>query len=148
MDLQIAGNTIAPWRMRVRFAGAMFPREYVSLDVRSHDPGWASESFRRPITRLEFFLPTGHRLVLSGMERYCFFVEASQGLGDRGWPARIEAFWFCGKLPGLDLVEMWRISNGQVLRQRRLSGREWGGGPIRGWKSGRLGAKAVSALIK
>ena len=131
------------WRIRVTFAGKLHPKEYISPDVRHNDPGWARELFNRPIERLEFFLPTGHRIVMSGMEQYNFFVEAVQSTGSRGG-AEIKAFWLCGKLPGEDLVEMWRIGDGRVVRNHKPYGHEWGGSPTRGWKSGICGNTVVS----
>jgi len=133
------------WRIRVTFSGKLPPKEYITPDIRHNDPGWASEIFSRPIEMLEFFLPTGHRLVLGGMERYNFFIEAVQSIKTRG-KARIKAFWFCGKLPGKDVVEMWRVGDGKVIRDRKPWGKEWGGGPTRGWKPGLTGNKPVSVL--
>jgi len=135
------------WRIRVTFASKLPPKEYLTPDIRHHDPGWASEIFNRPIERLEFFLPTGHRLVLEGMEQYNFFVEAVQSTKSRAG-AQIKAFWFCGKLPGSDIVEMWRIGQGKVIRQRKPWGREWGGGPTRGWKQGLPSDKPLSVLTR
>jgi len=135
------------WRIRVTFAGKLSPKEYITPDIRRNDPGWASEIFSRPIESLEFFLPTGHRLVMSGMEQYNFFVEAVQSTRTRG-KARIEAFWFCGKLPGKDVVEMWRVGDGKVIRDRKPWGREWGGGPTRGWKAGVTSNRYASHIDK
>lgn len=133
------------WRIRVTFAGTLPPKEYVTPDIRNTDPGWASELFNRPIECLEFFLPTGHVIVLAGMEQYNFFVEAAQSLGSRS--AQIEAFWFCGKLPNCDAVKMWRVGKGKVVRQRRPWGKEWGGGPTSGWKPG-VSGHLVTKLVE
>jgi len=134
------------WRIRVTFVGKLPPKKYMTPDIRHHDPGWASEIFSRPIEMLEFFLPTGHRLVMSGMEQYNFFVEAVQSTRTRGG-AKIQAFWFCGKLPGNDVVEMWRVGYGKIIRDRKPWGREWGGGPTSGWKQG-ISGKPLSILLK
>jgi len=133
------------WRIRVTFAGKLPPKEYLTPDIRHNDPGWASEIFSRPIEMLEFFLPTGHRLLLKGMEQYNFFIEATQSTRTRG-KTRIQAFWFCGKLPGKDVVEMWRIGDRKVIHDRRPWGREWGGGPTRGWKTGMPAGRPISKL--
>jgi hypothetical protein len=133
------------WRMRAVFAGKLPPKEYLTPDVRRRDPGWASESFNREIESLEFILPTGHRIVLSGMAQYNFFVEATHSTRSKGG-AKIKAFWLCGKLPGKDIVEMWRIGDGKVIHDRKPFGQEWGGGPTRGWKPGAIGEQAVSRL--
>ncbi len=138
------------WRLRARFAGGLGAREYVTPDVRRTDPGWGSEMFNRQIESLEFFLPTGHRIVLSGMEAYNFFVEATQSMSRRDRAnsgAKLQAVWICGKLPELPVVEMWRVGQGQVTRQRRSWGAEWGGSATRGWKMGIAGAAFVSRLI-
>jgi hypothetical protein len=134
------------WRIRATFAGTLPPKDYVTPDIRRHDPGWASELFNRPIEMLELFLPTGQRLVLAGMEQYNFFVEAVQSTRTRG-RAQIQAFWFCGKLPGKDIVEMWRVGNGKIIRDRRAWGKEWGGGSTRGWKRGTEGS-VISAILR
>ncbi len=135
------------WRILATFADRIGPRTYLSPDIRRSDPGWGSEIFNRQISSVEFFLPTGHRVLLAGMEAYNFFVEASESLSGRG-SARIEAFWLCGKLPGQPVVEMWRIGNGKVTRQRKPWGKEWGGGPTRGWKAGGGHGNPVSHVIE
>lgn len=133
------------WRMRVRFAGKLLPHEHITNDMRFHDPGWGGELFNRQIESLEFFLPTGHRVVMSGMQSYNFFIEATQDFSMRG--ARIEAFWFLGMPPGSDVVEMWRVGDGKVVRQQKPYGAEWGGTPSAGWKPGAPG-KYISMIAK
>ena len=134
------------WRIRVTFTGKLNPRTYITPDIRRHNPGWADEIFNRTIESIELFLPTGHKLVMSGMEQYNFFVEASQSIKGNGG-VKIKAFWFCGKLPGKDIVEMWRVGDGKVIRDRKPWGHEWGGGPTRGWKAGSSG-KPVAMIRK
>jgi hypothetical protein len=135
------------WSVRAVFepGRAGLAREYLSRDVRFHDPSWGSEVFSRRIESIEFFLPTGHRILMRGMERYNFFVECSQSLG--GGNGAIEAFWLCGLIPGTNQVEMWRVGNGRVLRKREAFGREWGGGPTSGWKQG-LPGRLLSRIIE
>jgi len=151
------------WRLRVTFAGNLPPRHYLTPDVRFTNPGWDSEEFNRQIEQLEFFLPTGHKIVLAGMEAYNFFIEATQALSGKGG-ARIEAFWLCGKLPSPTMheaartkheerstkneIEMWRIGYGQVVRMRKPWGREWGGTATRGWKLGLVGAAPFSMIVR
>ena len=141
------------WRLRATFAGKLPPRSYMTPDVRRTNPGWDSEVFNRKIEQIEFFLPTGHKIILSGMEAYNFFIEATQAMSGKGG-ARIEAFWLCGKLPNSSRltphpspVEMWRIGQGKVIRQQKPWGREWGGAPTRGWKLGQIGALPVSTIL-
>ena len=133
------------WRIRATFAGKLPPKEYMTPDARHNDPGWGSELFKRPIESLEFFLPTGHRIILSGMEQYNFFIEAVQSTRSRG--TEIQACWLCGKLPGKNIVEMWRIGDGKVIRDRRMWGSEWGGGPTNGWKPGLQGGLIMSNIF-
>lgn len=137
-----SGNRLA-WRLRARFAGNRPPREYISRDVRSTDPGWGGEMFARPIERLEFHLPTGHVIALAGMRRYNFFAEAVQNLS--GGRTDIQAFWLCGQ-PPTGPVEMWRIARGEITRRRKPFGREWGGTAIRGWKAGAATAPLISRI--
>lgn len=134
------------WRIQATFAGKLPPKEYITPDIRYTDPGWASEVFNRPIEKLEFFLPISHTIVLSGMEKYNFFVEAVQSTRSKG-RAEIKAFWFCGKLPGENVVEMWRVGNGIAVRDCKPWGREWGGGPTKGWKQGIRG-NPISSIYK
>jgi hypothetical protein len=134
------------WRIRVTFAGNLSPRYYTTPDVRQNDPGWGSGLFDRRIEKLEFFLPTGHVIVLAGMEQYNFFVEALRPLS-RG-PAKIEALWFCGKIPDQPLVDLWRVSNNKVIYDRKPWGQEWGGTATRGWRQGELGGSIISRVIK
>ena len=134
------------WRIRAVFAGKLPPREYLTPDIRRNNPGWGDEVFNRVIESLEFYLPTGHRLVMGGMEQYNFFIEAVQSTRNRNG-AEIRAFWFLGKLPGKSIVEMWRVGDGRVIRDRRTWGQEWGGGPTRGWKPGLMGTEILSAIV-
>lgn len=145
MIAAVPRNQLA-WRMRAVFAGKLPPKKYLTPDVRRKNSGWGDEVFNRTIESLEFFLPTGHRIILAGMEKYNFFVEAVQSTRTRG-AAEIKAFWLLGKPPGQELVEMWRIGDGKVLRDRKPFGREWGGGPTRGWKDGAVGGRVLSLIL-
>lgn len=135
------------WRYRAIVRGLDGRRlEFVSPDVRV-DPRWADEDMGRfPIERLEFYLPTGHAIVMSGMESYCLFLEAVESFS--GGKPDIVGVWLCGKLPEEPTVEMWRIGEGKVIRQRKPYGKEWGGTAISGWKPGyTAGASPVSTLV-
>ena len=131
-----------PWTLKIRFAGKTGPREYITGDVRIN-PGWGDEMFSQPIGQIDCKLPTGHVIHLEGYEQYNFFAECSEPLG-RG-PTRIEAFYLTGKNGGM--VDIWRIGNGIVTRDRKPWGREWGGGPTRGWKPG-TGRRAQALIIR
>jgi hypothetical protein len=146
MDVMGGFKLDRSWRIRAVFSGKLPPKEYMTPDIRFNNPGWGDEIFNRQIESLEFFLPTGHKILLFGMEAYNFFVEATQNMTPEAG-ARIEAFWFCGKLPGQPVVEMWRIGDGKVIRQRKPWGSEWGGTATRGWKMGTIGDNPVSRII-
>ena len=135
------------WKIRLTFAGNLPPKEYITADIRSNNPGWGNEEFgNRIIERFEFLIPTGHVLIMEGMQKYNFFVEAVQSTRTKG-AAQIKAFWFCGLLPMSNTVEMWRIEDGRIDRSQGTFGQEWGGGPTRGWKRGVPG-KAKSFIGK
>lgn len=133
------------WKLRVRFGEKSGVREFISNDIRHENPRWGDEMFHGEIESLEFFLPTGHRIVLAGMEKYNFVVEASAPFG--GGSARIEAFLFLGKPPGAQLTECIRITEGLVERERHKFGTEWGGGPTSGWKQGVVGSPVVCQIV-
>lgn len=144
MNPMISKRKLA-WRIRAIFEGKLPPKEYLTPNVWMENPRWGDEIFNRVIESLEFYLPTGHVIYMSGMEQYNFFVEAAQSKKTKG-KAEILAFWLCGKLPGMNLVEMWRVGNGRVVRDRKPFGREWGGHATRGWKQGRPGRAFISRL--
>jgi hypothetical protein len=135
--LHLLNKNKLAWRIRATFAGKLPPKEYITPDIRSNNPGWGDEIFNRVIEKLEFFIPTGHRLVMSGMEKYNFFVEAVQTMGKK--QVDIAAFYFCGKLPHENMVEMWRVGDCKIVKVRKPWGQEWGGGPTSGWKQGICG---------
>lgn len=138
------------WRIRIRFGDGLPPYEFISNDVRRKNPRWHDETFGRKIESLEFFIPTGDRIILKGMEQYNFFVEVLDDL--KGGKASIAAFYFLGKLPNTNVVEIWKVGNGKgdgrfITRNRKLFGQEWGGTPTRGWKDGIIG-NPISTLAK
>ena len=133
------------WRLEIRFRNNSGAKYYLSGDVRFSNPGWGDERFSSSIEHLKFHLPTGHSIVLSGMEAYNFFVEASCSLGGA---ERIDGFWICGKKPGSEEVELWGVSQGRVTRQLSTYGHEWRGGPVAGWRKGLASHNPVSTIIK
>lgn len=133
------------WRMRIKLAGNLPVKEVLTGDLRFQNPGWGDEIFKSAIASMEFFLPTGHKIVMCGMDSYNFFVEATQDMSRSG--AKIQAFWFLGRIPDSNIVEMWRVGDGQVTRQRKIFGQEWGGTATRGWKLGVPG-NAISAIME
>lgn len=147
MSEVLVKNEFKPWSVSVtlvdRIVGKKF---YVTADIRYHSTWWGDEIFNGGLEKLEFFLPMKHVITLAGMEQYNFFVEATQGLG--GGNPKIEAFWFLGKIPGTKIVESWRISNGKIVRDRKIFGKEWGGTPTRGWKMGLVGPAPISQIMR
>jgi len=135
------------WRIKVTFAGSLPPKEYVTPDIRNTDPGWSSELFNRVIEKLEFYLPTGHRIVLSGMERYNFFIDALQSFGGGGkGRAVMKTICFLGKLPGLNTVDRFLIGDKKIWRDRKPWGKEWHGSNTTGWKFG-LPGTVISSIV-
>lgn len=148
MDKQVAIPKLSlSWRMRAMFSGKLPPLEYLTPDIRWQNPGWGDEIFNRQISSLQLYLPTGHRLLLSGMQAYNFFVEACDAIRGRKFVG-IKAFWLCGRIPYRDMVDMWRIGDGKVFRQSKAWGQEWGGTATRGWKIGDLNADYFSGIVR
>jgi len=135
------------WRFRVMFEGKLSPKTYLSPDVRSADPGWGDEVFGRRIEKLEFFLPTGHKIVIAGMEQYNFFVEVSVDISGAG-RKKLDAIFLAGKIPNKLIVDMWRIGNKKAVRIQKPWGQEWGGQPTRGWKQGIVSDTCISMVME
>lgn len=119
---------------------------YESPDIRSNDPGWAAEAGAKlvGIRDISIKLPNGKSLILTGFEKYNFFVEASQGFGKNN--ARIESFFFCGAWR--NYVVSWEINykTKQILKRMAKEGEEYNGTPTKGWRMGLIGEKAESGL--
>lgn len=117
-------------RLEIKMRGKQTHR---TPDIRRHNPGWGEATFA-DIEALALPLPNGHVLRLAGFARYNFFVEASAPLAGGG--ERIEAFWLCGEVGGR--VNLFGVYPGQgrIIKDLRPLGREWGGGPTRGWRPG------------
>lgn len=135
------------WSFKATFEGDLPPRYYQSPNVLLANPGWSDEVFRRSLEQLEFYLPTGHRIVMTGFEQYNFFLEVAQDLG-RGGRGQIEAVYLCGKLPDQPVVYRWRIGGGRCVQDKVRWGMEGLGQPSRGWKSGVPGNKVDSLVVK
>lgn len=147
MEIIVPKNKLG-WRFRIQFGDGLMPQTFTSNDIRHENPRWHDETFGRRIETLNFFLPTGHVLILQGMEKYNFFVEATADMRG-GNNARIEAFYFLGKLPNSPNVEIWCVRKGNVItRDQKPFGHEWGGGPTSGWKDGLVGSVVVSRIVK
>lgn len=131
------------WRIQVSFSGSLPPKKYMTPDIRHNNPGWDSELFNRKIESMEFFIPTGHRLIMAGMEHYNFFIEAVQTFGGKKKKktrnrTQIKSFWFCGKIPGTNVVDIWKlkVKEEELIHYREYWQHEYNGGPTRGWKRG------------
>jgi hypothetical protein len=120
---------------------------YNSPDIRSNDPGWASEADvkSKGIEYISIVLPNKQILTLRGFEKYNFFVEASQTF--RKEDTKIDAFYFCGAYRGH--VVIWKIDyrTQEIVKSMAKEGFEYNGTPTRGWRMGLLGEKAESGLL-
>jgi len=121
---------------------------YTSPDIRIYDPGWASEEGQKQtgIREISLMMPGGKKLLLKGFEKYNFFVEASQALGEKGG-AKIESFFFCGAWRGY--VVLWEINHKtrQILKRMAVDGKEYHGTATRGWRMGLPGEGAKSGIL-
>lgn len=140
-----------PWRIRVTFSTRTTPREWVSPDIRTERPGWGEQVFPFLIERIEIEIDE-QRLVLSGMERYNFFVEALSLIGSGHGAGRVipQAFHLLGKLPRQELVSQWKIFPGVGVKpchEYKTWGQEYHNMPTTGWKPGKIGPEIVSRLF-
>lgn len=119
---------------------------YTSPDIRSNDPGWASESGEKAVSiaSMSIDLPNKQTLLLKGFEKYNFFVEASQTF--KRTETQIDAFFFCGSFQ--NHVVIWKIDykTKQITKQIAKEGLEYNGTPTTGWRTGLFGEKAESGL--
>jgi hypothetical protein len=134
------------WRIKLTLEGNL---THELGDVRSGRPGWA-ECSPSKIEKIEFSF-TGKindkevplEIVLSGMEKYNFFVEAMRAVG--GKSTVVKGFWFLGKIPlenkvvGFVIKDSCRIINAEY-------GREYNDMATVGWKSGSVGSKLIYAM--
>lgn len=122
---------------------------YNSPDIRSNDPGWATEAEEKivGIEQISIALPNRSMLVLKGFTKYNFFVEASQAINGNG-KAKIEAFYFCGAWGGH--VVLWKIDyrTKEIIKSMAKEGEEYFGSATRGWRAGLIGEKAESGLCR
>lgn len=120
---------------------------YQSPDIRETDPGWATEAGEKlvGIRELSINLPNKTVLLLSGFEKYNFFIEASQGFGRKSG-AQIESFYFCGAWRGHIIVYEINYKTKKIIKRLAKAGREYNDTPTRGWRAGLFGKKAESGI--
>jgi len=123
---------------------------YESPDIRSNDPGWASEDRAKlvGIRKISIILPNKQIIVLKGFEKYNFFVEAVQSFGGiNGGGVRIEVFYFCGVWRGC--VVSWEINckTQQIIKKLVKAGEEYYGTATRGWRMGLMGQKPYTKMV-
>jgi len=105
------------------------------------DTGWKSLP-DKPITALEYVLPYGDCLTLSGYEEYIHMIEAFQQMGQR---PIISNIFLMGKKNGF--VTSYRITVfqarkddrykvGDITVRRVESGKEYHGDSVSGWRKG------------
>lgn len=122
-------------------------------DVRSNSPGWA-ECQPPSIEKLTFSfqgkdpksgLNHSYELILAGMERYNFFVEASRSI--LGGKTKIQGLWFLGKIPNTNKITGFVLKE-SVIQINAIDGKEYSGVATVGWKQGVSNGKAFSNVIR
>lgn len=120
-------------------------------DVLSGMPGWA-ECQPGGILKIQFSFVGNTKgkniplcIILSGMEKYNFFIEATKAIG--GNKIHIKGIWILGKIPNENKIEGFLIAN-NVEKINTFEGKEYRGTPTLGWKEGILGEKVGSFLQK
>jgi hypothetical protein len=140
------GSAGREWCYRLEFDGGAPLQSYTSPDIRTNNPGWGDLGIGVPISQIEFFLPTGHKIVMRGMRMYNFFIEALQSFaGNTG--AQLSAVYLCGLHPNQDIVDVWCIGNGVVKRTQAALGSEYEGTATRGWKNGNVAVPFASEVV-
>jgi len=139
------------WKIKLLLEGGLI---HILNDVRSGNPGWANCSPSK-ISRIEFsFLGrdefTGkdipYKMVLAGMKEYNFFVEAVRGVSGRD-KTKIKGLWFMGKVPGGNQIKGFVLKE-SILSLNTVVGQEYHGFSTVGWKTGLVGDKVVSTIVK
>jgi len=139
------------WKIKLLLEGGLI---HVLGDVRSGNPGWAQCNPSK-ILRIEFpFFGrdefTGkdvpYKMVLAGMKEYNFFVEAVRGVSGRG-KTKIKGLWFMGKLPNSDRIRGFVLKE-SIMSLDTIVGQEYHGISTVGWKTGSVGDKVVSTIIR
>ena len=134
------------WKYRLEFEkGAPF-LSHLSPDIRLQNPGWGDDIYKSSITQMEFFLPTGNKIIMRGMIEYNFFIEAIQSMS-RNNGADLHAVYICGRFPESNIVDLWKIGNGAVVHDRKIYGQEYDGTATRGWKPGIPLREVISQII-
>lgn len=138
------------WQILLTFKGGMT----VALnDVRSVNPGWA-ECNSPGIVKLEFSFTgkmegrpeeTPYSLIMTGMDEYNFFVEASKGIGNS--KINVKGLWFMGKLPNQPYVTGFVLGD-SIKTLNAPKGKEYYGAPTAGWKKGIIEGKVVSSITR
>lgn len=136
------------WKIKLYLQNGL---THILNDVRSGRPGWA-ECSPGGITKLEFsFLGTINgkqiplMIVLSGMEKYNFFVEAIQGVGTN--VINIKGIWFLGKKFNDDKIEGFVIGD-SIRKINSFEGKEYNGFGTVGWKEGISQEKSFAMITR
>jgi hypothetical protein len=134
------------WKIKITLEGNL---THELGDVRSGRPGWA-ECNPSKITKMVFpfigkidgkDIPL--ELILSGMEKYNFFVEAMRGVGKNA--TMVKGLWFLGKIPFEDKVVGFVVKDSCKI-VNAVYGKEYNGFSTVGWKTGTVGDKVVSVM--
>lgn len=110
---------------------------YSSPDLFSKDPGWSSEENGTlgGIRQIRVPVTSSKSIILTGFEKYNFFVEVSQNIGGGG-RAKIERFYFCGASKGTVLSYIINPNDRTIIKQVSKEGQEYCGTATRGWRQG------------
>ena len=126
------------WKIRLMLEGGL---THTLNDVRSGNPGWA-ECQPSKIEYLTFAFTgkdeitrkdSSYKIILSGMDEYNFFVEASRSV--LGGKTAIKGLWFLGKILSTNRVVGFVLKD-SILKVNAENGKEYSGFSTVGWKPG------------
>ena len=126
------------WKIRLMLEGGL---SHTLNDVRLGKPGWA-ECQPSKIEYLTFAFTgkdeitgkdSSYKIILSGMDEYNFFVEATRGV--LGGKTTIKGLWFLGKILSTNRVVGFVLKD-SILKVNTENGKEYSGFATVGWKSG------------
>ena len=131
------------WKIKLFLEGGL---THELGDVRIK-PGWGDCQASR-IERVEFPFTAkegNFRLILAGMEKYNFFVEAMKNV--MGGKSTIKGLWFMGQIPGTNQVTGFVIKD-TIFKLNSVKGKEYSGTVTSGWKAGFIGNPIISRIVK
>jgi len=135
------------WKIKLMLEGDL---THTLNDVRLGNPGWADcEPSKIEYLTFEFSgkdEATGknehYKIILSGMDEYNFFVEATRSVV--GGKTTIKGLWFLGKILASNRVVGFVLRD-KILKVQSEIGKEYSGFSTVGWKSG-VSGKAMANI--